>query len=235
MVQIEGRDLEWSELGRNRKAKNDKPVRRRCSNFRMDRTEVTNQQYAEFLSASAANARFYDPRMDIVALDSTHFRAVAGKENFPVTFIDWLGAYTFASWAGKSLPTEDEWLLAALGSRRLQPSAVVYPWGDEVPDSTRANCVSSRMAPSVSRVASFPAGATPTQLSDMGGNVAEWTLTEGKIVLSDGKEDSWIVVKGGSFLDAGSQLSLTKRSLRKRDERLGSLGFRCIVREGASQ
>ena len=152
-----------------------------------------------------------------------------------MTFVDWLGAYAFASWAGKSLPTEDEWMLAALGSRRLPPSTVTYPWGDQAPDSSRANYISGRAAPSLHAVASYPAGATPTQLSDMVGNVAEWTLSEEKTALSAGKEDTWIVVKGGSFLDAGSQLSLTKRSLRRRDERLGSLGFRCIVREGTSR
>ncbi|MBU1983868.1 formylglycine-generating enzyme family protein [bacterium] len=231
MVWIEGRELEWPSLDRQRNAASKSNLRRRCKGFRIDRTEVTNQQFAAFLSASSENLRFFDRRMDIVAVEAGQFRAVAGKEHFPVSYVDWLGAYSFAAWAGKSLPTEDEWILASLGERTLQPATTMYPWGTDRPDSLKLNSFHASSLPALMRVGSLPNGKSSTGVVDLAGNVAEWTLTGAASGKTSAASEDWMVTKGGSYLDLPAHCSVTQRAIHHRDERLAGLGFRCVVRE----
>ena len=233
MIRVDGRDIAWTlpdAAGRPRKA--EKTVRR-VESFLMDRTEVTNQQFAQFLSASDSNVVFYDPRMDIVQTASAPYRARAGRENFPVAWVDWTGAFAFARWAGKRLPTEDEWTAAALSGRSASADSLIYPW-EGAPDSARCNSLVAKGIPAVAEAGSHPAGFTSSGIADLAGNVAEWTLTEVTSDLPGGGKQSWVVVKGGSYLDPPQNLSLFSRGLHDRSERLSSLGFRCVLREPLS-
>ena len=234
MVHIEGRELDWLQTARRPRKSSDAPELR-CGDFSIDRTEVTNRDFALFLSTSNSQAMFYDPRMDIVKTNQSQYLPKHGRENFPVAYVDWMGAYAFAEWAGKSLPTEAEWIVAALDGRMIAGADSTHPWGDESPDSTRGNFLAFSGFPGKMPVASFPSGATPNNISDLAGNVAEWTLTEVTSKVPSGDSHSWMVVKGGSFLDPYENVSITDRVLRDRSERLGSLGFRCIVRDQPSK
>jgi formylglycine-generating enzyme required for sulfatase activity len=232
MIRVEGREINWT-MGRREQQPSE--VSKRCGSFYIDRTEVTNQDFALFLSAKDSNALFYDPRMDIVKASERLYQSKLGEERYPVSYVNWLGAYAFANWAGKSLPTEEEWIAAALDSRSIADIDSLYPWGTETPNEMRGNFLTSVRFPGKLAVDSFPTGGTASGIADLAGNVAEWTLTEVSHNLSAGDSHSWMVVKGGSFLDPAQNVSIANRVLRDRNERLSSLGFRCIVRDQATK
>jgi len=229
MAYIEGRDVTWlmpDVSGRKRLKEGPKRV---TGGFYMDRTEVTCSDFAQFLSAADTNAAFYDSRMDIVEISHGKYRARSGREKYPVAWADWTAAFAFAKWAGKSLPTEDEWIVAALAGKPLRSDTTQYLWND----STQCNHLSTAGFPGARAVASNPQNANTAGISDLAGNVAEWTLTEEPSPIAGGKTHTWIVVKGGSFLDSPASMTLFSRGLRDRSERLSSVGFRCILREPA--
>ncbi|TDD30459.1 hypothetical protein E1218_01265 [Kribbella turkmenica] len=72
-------------------------------------SEVTNDQYAEFVAATG-----YRPRIPNRFLKHWVDGApVAGTEDHPVTYVDLPDARAYAAWRGGRLPTEDEWQVAA--------------------------------------------------------------------------------------------------------------------------
>jgi iron(II)-dependent oxidoreductase len=83
----------------------------------------------------------------------------------PVCGISAHEADAFARWAGKRLPTEEEWEYAASAGR--------YPWGDEEPTPSHANYGLSAWGPTP--VNRHPLGGLPNGLQDLAGNVWEWT------------------------------------------------------------
>lgn len=107
-------------------------------------------------------------------------------ENRPINCVSWFEAMAFCIWDGGYLPTEAEWNFAATGGTEYR----AFPWS--VPpeslaiDAQRATffdglgCVISGQDPcleiDVIPVGSLPMGNGRYGQSDMGGNVAEWTL-----------------------------------------------------------
>ncbi|MFH0813511.1 MAG: formylglycine-generating enzyme family protein, partial [Pseudomonadota bacterium] len=89
--------------------------------YYIDRYEVTNGQYKEFVEAT--NYRKPFNWMD------AYFR----QSNKPVMGIEWEDAQAYATWAGKRLPTEAEWEKAARGGLMGK----LFPWGDEPPQTFR--------------------------------------------------------------------------------------------------
>ena len=80
--------------------KDDRPVRPiRIDPFYLDQYEVTNAQYAEFVTATGHRAPYNWPKG----------RIPAGEERYPVVDVDWNDASAYAAWAKKRLPTEAEW------------------------------------------------------------------------------------------------------------------------------
>jgi formylglycine-generating enzyme required for sulfatase activity len=202
-----------------------------CAPFYIDKFEVTNRQFAEFLTRIDSAEKYYDPRMEIVKVDGNEYVAARDRSDYPATYVDWFGAFAFARWAGKSLPTVEEWILAGLGNQVVPESESIFPWGTDRVDSTKANLLDPTTFPGPKAVGSFPEGSSPYGVLDMAGNVAEWTVTKMAPNSADSASFRLIAVKGGSFLDPEENLTVFSQTFRDPNERLSSLGFRCIKRE----
>jgi len=128
--------------------------------FFMDVTEVTNQEYAEFVTATGQVAP--PSWKDGVYPDA--------EANLPATGITWYEAAEYAAWKGKRLPTEAEWEFAARG-----PEPRKYPWGNDW-DPTLANAGGgSKGLRPVGQ-----GGASPFGIYDMSGNAWEWTSSDAR-------------------------------------------------------
>ena len=138
--------------------------------FYIDRYEVTNAEYKQFVDA---NPLWQKDRIPSEYHDGDYLKHWEGnnypesKENHPVVYISWYAAMAYAAWAGKRLPTESEWEKAARGG--LVEKA--YPWGDSI-DPSKANY--SAEIEDTTPVGNYPANAYG--LYDMVGNAWEWCL-----------------------------------------------------------
>jgi formylglycine-generating enzyme required for sulfatase activity len=125
--------------------------------FYIDRYEETNREYARFVAETGYRAEGQWQRY-----------AGAGRERHPVTAVTWNDAVAYAKWAGKRLPTEAEWEVAARGGLEGKD----YPNGDELgPDDATFGVLDGF------KTSSTPVGShrpNPYGLYDVAGNVWEW-------------------------------------------------------------
>ena len=167
------------------------------SSFYIDRHEVTNAHYKQFVDATG-----YQAPSHLASRFSLwdHNTPLLTSEQHPVVNVSWDDAVAYCRWRGNRLPTEAEWEKAARGvdDRR-------YPWGTDW-DIAKANSASywagrtiefkdgeewkafwiTGEGAHISRerglkgeiltlpVGTFPQGASPYGILDMAGNAAEW-------------------------------------------------------------
>ncbi len=93
----------------------------------------------------------------------------------PVRHVSYWEAEAYCQWAGRRLPTEYEWEVAALANRAGQPFRR-YPWGNAAPDPERADLDGVSMAQNP--VYDYPAGDSPFGCRQMLGTVWEWTASQ---------------------------------------------------------
>lgn len=186
--------------------------------FYIDRHEVTCEQYARFIAATG-----YPPPS---AWPNGRYPPDAARR--PVTGINWLEANAYSQWAGRRLPTEEEWEFAARGHEGR-----LYPWGNEWrPESVNAASTTRRF----DEVGSRPGNASPFGVYDMVGNVWEWTSSTIRPYpggrLPQTFSDAHKVLRGGCWESEPHQATATYRfAYRAQGERYGydNTGFRCAM------
>ena len=196
--------------------------------FMMDRTEVTNEDYAEFVAAAnyPAPAHFKDKK------------PIFGQEQWPVVGVSFDDAVAFAAWRSKRdgvtyrLPTEDEWEFAARNGQR----ADLYPWGSEWREG-----VAMVKAGIPAAVGSFPAGANESGIVDLMGNAWEWTSSKvsvypGNSFVVPTNQQNWIATRGGGFAsdpaDPDTPVTSCLRVFMPPNSKSTLIGFR-LVRSGS--
>jgi formylglycine-generating enzyme required for sulfatase activity len=142
----------------------EKPVHSvTVASFEIDKTEVTVAAYGACVTAGKCKET------------STGGGCNWGKSdraNNPMNCVNYQKASDYCAWAGKRLPTEEEWEYAARGGSEQRK----YPWGNDEPTSQlcwKRNTFTERKG--TCDVGSFPAGASKWGVLDMAGNVSEWT------------------------------------------------------------
>jgi len=179
-----------------------------AESFRIDRHEVTVADYGKCVRAGVCERGMY---VTGVERDGCNF-GVTGRKRQPMNCISYWGASQFCEWAGKRLPTEVEWEVAARGT-----GGRPYPWGIETPDCSRV-VMKGCGSPGTRESGSLPGGATPESVADMAGNVAEWVLS------GDGMT---AVIRGGAFDSPSDRTAGYCRRELGLPYRLDVVGFRC--------
>lgn len=207
--------------------------------FRIDKYLVTNAQFKKFTDENPE----WQPERISPRLDNGNYlkhwqsaSAFAGPDH-PVVNVNWYAAVAYCRWAGKRLPTEAEWEYAARGNRQ-----VLFPWGNEAVDRTRANFSGSGLH-TTSSVGSYP--ANPDGIFDMAGNVWQFVSDEwapypsvpqkdpiaGKDRFQNGNSFLRVqtrrVIRGGSFDGAPVNLWVEYRDSHPPNGSQQFVGFRC--------
>lgn len=205
--------------------------------FYIDRYEVTNAQYWEFLDyikQTGDHSKCYkgEPKNKDHTPDKWIEDRYFNYPDYPVIRVDWFDAYAYAAWAGKRLPTEAEWEKAARGTDGRR-----FPWGN-VWDIKRCN-VGTKGSLSVG---SHESGKSVYNCYDMSGSVSEWCYdwydanyyADSPRTNPKGPEVPALtverVIRGGSlFADKVYKMRCAIRRKGKADERNRSIGFRCAA------
>jgi len=175
-----------------------KPCEVNVEAFAISRTATTNAEYLAFVADDGYQRR------ELWSEEGWHWRERANadhpvywkfegawwRRNFaevvplegdlPILHVNWYEAEAYCRWAGRRLPTELEWEMAA--STEVTADGVIsnrkrlYPWGDEEPTPNRANLNSERL--SCVDVRALPEGDSACGCRQMIGNVWEWTASD---------------------------------------------------------
>ena len=191
--------------------------------FAINRTEITNQQYQNFIDATGHRSAFFGNHPFL------------GLDDRPVVGVSWGDADAFCRHYGLMLPSEEQYERAARGT-----DGGLFPWGSVVPDATRANsgagtCCTADERDGYAMTApadSFAAGASREGVLNLVGNVWEWTRDF--YAPYGGEPDAMIagkfrVLRGGSWNSDSAHLTTTYRLAYDPDFRFAANGgFRCV-------
>jgi len=224
--------------------------------FEIDKYQVTNRQYLDFMDAGGYETQAFWGNEDWdwktnqgishpVFWRKTNtgwsyrmmFEEIVLPPDWPV-YVSHAEASAYARWAGKTLPSEQEWHRAALGDTRGTERA--YPWGSETPDSSLGNFDFYRWDPA--SVNAFPLGKSAFGVEGMLGNGWEWTSSifapfPGftpfpfyRGYSADFFDGRHFVMKGGSARTAACMLRPTFRNWFQAHYQYVYAGFRCVSR-----
>jgi formylglycine-generating enzyme required for sulfatase activity len=194
------------------------------ASYYIDKYPVTNAQFKEFLDAT-----HYHPKDDQhFLLDWNDGTYPNGWANKPVTWVSLEDARAYAQWAGKRLPHEWEWQYAAQGAEHR-----LYPWGNRrIPAAVPVPDLGKVMR-GPDDVSVHPEGDTPLGVSDLVGNVWQWT-------------DEFVdehtraaILRGGSYYQPQGSIWYFPQAYRNDEhgklllmapgmDRSATIGFRCV-------
>jgi formylglycine-generating enzyme required for sulfatase activity len=184
----------------------------RVEPFHIDKHEVTNEQYAQFVRQTRRNppVHWRDGQYDV------------GEATLPVVNVSWNEGRAYCEWANKRLPAEIEWEFAARGKDNR-----LYPYGNEW--KPRFSNARETGLDKPQAVGSYPDGLSPFGIADMAGNVAEWTETEylpypGSAVK---KDEGNRIIRGGGFKVPAKEQTATDRFFDRPTVTYDFVGFRC--------
>ena len=222
--------------------------------YRIDAYPVTNGEFLEFIAdggyetykwwlvdgwekanSEGWSAPMYweqttDGRWYVHDLSGT--RPINPKE--PVCHVSYYEADAYCKWAGKRLPTEAEWEMAACWDETRQKKTA-YPWGNDAPTPNRCNLLES-YSWRCSETGAYPEGTSACGCHQMIGDVWEWTSSEfvgypGFRSGFDEYNDKWFtnqkVLRGGSYGTPAASIRTSYRNFFRLFERWMISGFRC--------
>lgn len=196
------------------------------NNFLMDKTEVTNAEYYQFVKETNHNP---------TPSNWERGKPFERDENLPVRFVSYDDAQAFAKWRSKRdgvtyrLPNEEEWEYAA----RNGSDNNLYPWGD----TFKKDCaVLDEPSTEPKIVGSNPCGDNKWGVSDLIGNVFEWTNSDPKTYPGSSgdypksSKPQKMVRGGGAFnkSEGKDAITATYRALTNLSKRDAALGFRLV-------
>jgi gamma-glutamyl hercynylcysteine S-oxide synthase len=222
--------------------------------FEIDQYEVTNRQYLDFMVAGGYETRAFwsdddwnwktaqavsHPVFWRKAGDGWFYRTMFEELPLPLdwpVYVSHAEAMAYARWAGKSLPTEEQWHRAAYGTK--DGTGRQYPWGGDAPNSSLGNFDFSHWNPTP--VNALPEGRSAFGVHDMLGNGWEWTSTVFapfpgfepfpfyRGYSADFFDGRHFVMKGGSPRTAACMLRPTFRNWFQAHYQYVYAGFRCV-------
>jgi formylglycine-generating enzyme required for sulfatase activity len=171
--------------------------------FSIDVYPTTNADYARFVRATGHRAPQHWP--DGKCPDSIF--------DHPVVWVTWHDAATYAEWAGKTLPTGQQWEKAARGAKGR-----AYPWGD-APTAAKCNVLDSEIG-RTTPVTRYQSGVSPYGVFDLCGNTWEWCATESE----PGRHE----LKGSAFTSPFTRAAPSLFNDANATMRDNDTGFRCV-------
>jgi len=214
-----------SGMGFDEGEANERPAHRVALDaFWIDRTEVTNAQYATCVAAGAC-----EPPVNNRSFTRPQYYGGSEFANYPVIYVTWGQADAYCRWAGGRLPTEAEWEKAIRG-----PDGFVDVWEEPATRCEAANvdgCYGD-----TNETARTPGWASPYGATDMVGNVWEWVddwygedyYATSSEVNPEGPPDTGLkVIRGGGWtFDEVRHFNTVRRGLEP-DSATNNVGFRC--------
>lgn len=211
---IMGSDDRWPDEGPTHTVFTDR--------FYIDKFEATNNDYKKFVDASGRQPPVHWVNGQVFTDIGRH----------PVTFVTWFDANDYCHWLGKRLPVDIEWEKAARGT-----DGRWFPWGNDF-DAKKANTPQLKLG-GTAPVGKFPQGDSPYGVSDLSGNVWEWTASWYKAYASNKRPtenygEKYRVLKGGSWVDCsgyhcGISAPNFNRSFFNPATKNKGFGFRCAL------
>ena len=187
--------------------------------LRVDRCEVSREDYAEFLKDPLVNAGMYRNADEPAGHSYVPLHWETQKENleYPVSGVTWWSADAFARWSGGRLPTAEEWRAVASG-----PEGRLYPWGDLYDAGAAATGDDANSKLELCDSENFD--QTESGIRHLAGNVSEWTRS---VSVDRGAITMW--VQGGNWMLPGFETSQTIFGRRVTlNHRSRSIGFRVV-------
>ncbi|HUR99551.1 MAG TPA: SUMF1/EgtB/PvdO family nonheme iron enzyme [Pyrinomonadaceae bacterium] len=213
-------------MGRNSGLENERPEHQvTVPSFSMDKTEVTNAEYLDFVTAKG-----YKP----VPAHWENDKPIPNHERMPVRFVNAEDIKAFAAWRSQRdgveyrLPTEAEWEYAARNGSKEN----LYPWGDKF----EPRCAVIDQPSNQPGIVGSNTCANLWGVQDLIGNVFEWTSTEASLYPGSRGvvrplSEPHLMARGGSAFQKSSgpnAITSTFRIPVPISQRSAELGFRLV-------